>query len=90
MFRTTPSLDWAEAVYEDGYGPSKIPVRHSRRLIFHKTESGLPPFFVVVDRLSAKDGARHAFEQIWHLETCTCETRSDTFDAACPGTSGWG
>ncbi len=81
VFRTSPSLDWAEAVYEDGYGPSKIPVRHARRLIFHKNESGLPPFFVVVDRLSAGDGAQHTFEQIWHLETCTCETRSDTFDA---------
>ena len=81
VFRTTPTLDWAEAVYEDGYGPSKIPVRHARRLIFHKTEPGLPPFFVVVDRLSANDGTRHAFEQIWHLETCTCETRSNSFRA---------
>ena len=81
VFRTTPTLDWAEATYADGYGPAKIPVRHTRRLIFHKAESGLPPFFVVVDRLSASDGQSHAFEQLWHLENCTYEGRADSFSA---------
>ena len=81
VFRTTPTRDWAEAVYEDGYGPAKTPVRHARRLIFHKDESGLPPFFVVVDRLSATDGQSHDFEQLWHLETCTYEGRTNSFSA---------
>ena len=81
VFRTTPTRDWAEATFADGYGPAKIPVRHARRLIFHKAESGLPPFFVVVDRLSAADGRQHAFEQLWHLENCTYTERADSFSA---------
>jgi hypothetical protein len=81
VFRTTPTRDWAEATFADGYGPAKIPVRHARRLIFHKAESGLPPFFVVVDRLSAADGRQHAFEQLWHLENCTYTGRADSFSA---------
>lgn len=55
--------------------------RLARRLIFHKAESGLPPFFVVVDRLSAADGRQHAFEQLWHLENCTYTERADSFSA---------
>ena len=81
VFRTTPTRDWAEATFADGYGPAKIPVRHARRLIFHKAEPGLPPFFVVVDRLSAADGKPHSFEQLWHLETCTYAGRADAFSA---------
>ena len=76
------SVDWARAAYEDGYGPGrKIKVRHERTLMFHKAEAGLSPFFVVIDRLSPQDGAKHSFEQLWHLETCGCEMRANGFTA---------
>ncbi len=81
VFRTSPARDWADAVYDEGYGPAKIAVKHARRLIFHKAEASMPPFFVVVDRISSPDSKSHSFEQIWHLETCTCELRPDSFTA---------
>jgi len=88
VFRTTPALDLAEAVYSDGYGPKKTKVEHSRRVVFHKSEEGLPPFFVVIDRLSAADGGRHRFEQLWHLSKCECETGADSFTADFGGGTG--
>ena len=64
-FETGETREWAEASYSEGYGPGKIPVKHTRKLIFLKNESGLPPMFVSVDRFEA-DGA-HDCELIWHL-----------------------
>ena len=69
-FSTTPGRDFAKAAFTEGYGPSGIPVVHERTVLFVKDEKGLPPFFAVVDRLTAKDEARHAFQSIWHLAPC--------------------
>ncbi len=68
-FSTTPGRDRARAAFTAGYGPQGIPVVHDRTVVFVKDEKGLPPFFVVADRLTAKDGARHAFQAIWHLDS---------------------
>ncbi len=55
----------AEASYDEGYGPGKIRVRHTRKLIFLKNEPGLPPMFVSVDRFEAAEA--HDVQLIWHL-----------------------
>ena len=42
---------------------------HERTTIFFKKVSGLAPFFVVVDRLTAPDDKPHTYDSLWHLET---------------------
>ncbi len=64
-FEIGETREIAEASYDEGYGPEKIRVRHTRKLIFLKQESALPPMFVSVDRLEAD--AEHRCELIWHL-----------------------
>ena len=59
------SRETAEASYDEGYGPDKIRVRHTRKLIFLKDEPGLPPMFVSVDRFEA--GEEHDCQLIWHM-----------------------
>ncbi len=55
--------------YDDGYaGKVGDAVTHSRRLMFFKHPEGTRPFLAVVDRLVAKDGKPHDYEQIWHLQ----------------------
>ena len=77
-FATTPEVDWAGAIYTNAYGDvreryayradRKLFVRHSRKLVFHKAVKGLDPFFVVIDRMGARDGGKpHDYEIMWHL-----------------------
>lgn len=67
FWQTDESRDVAEASYTDGYGPDHIPVIHTRRLIFLKNETSLPPLFLVIDRLTARDDVPHSYEILWHL-----------------------
>ncbi len=70
-FITTDEADLARAEYSEGYGGDLDPTVHERRLIFFKRPPhGLPPFFAVVDRLTAPDDRRRSYEAIWHLEDC--------------------
>ncbi len=78
-FSTTPGRDRAQAAFTAGYGPQGTPVVHDRTVVFVKDEKGLPPFFVVADRLTAKDGSRHAFQAIWHLASCNLAIDGATF-----------
>ncbi len=68
-FETGEGCEEAEASYSEGYGPSKIRVRHTRKLIFLKKEASLPPMFAAVDRFEAESGddGEHSVELIWHL-----------------------
>lgn len=68
-FSTTPLLDIAEMIYEDGYaGLGKNAVTHHRKLMFFKQPEGTTPFFAVIDRLNVNDSKVHSYEQIWHLQ----------------------
>ena len=78
-FSASPARDVARSVYKDGYGPQQKPVTHDRTVLFLKEEPGLAPFFVVVDRLSAPNDRPHAFEIMWHLETCQLAIDGQTF-----------
>ena len=57
-------------------------------MIFLKAVYGLAPFFVVVDRVSARDGAEHTYEQLWHLEDCALAISNATFRAEFAGGTG--
>lgn len=62
------NVEAADAVYDEGYGPeADASVTHSRRVFFLRQWPGLPPCFVVVDRLRALDGREHAYEAQWHV-----------------------
>ena len=101
-FEITDTRETAEASYDEGYGPGKIRVRHTRKLIFLKNEADLPPMFVSIDRFEADeaDGA-HDCELIWHLcdnptvtdGRCVHNTFPDgtgiTVASSCGGTQLW-
>ncbi len=68
VFSSAPDREFAEAVYDEGYGPDKdLSVTHKRKLIFLKKPAGLPPLFLTVDDFTASDGKQHSYELIWHL-----------------------
>jgi len=77
---TNTAADWAEAVYDEGWGrDAKRIVRHTRRVVFLK-----PDLFVVVDRLESLDGKPHRYETLFHLDAAeaavdglTVSTRTD-------------
>ena len=65
---SSENRDVAESDYTGGYGEEQLLyVDWTRKLIFLKNESGLPPMFVVVDRFKAKDDKTHGYELIWHM-----------------------
>ena len=70
-FTSNDEVDVARDAYVKGYGRGKVPVKatHERTTIFFKKVSGLAPFFVVVDRLTAPDDKPHTYDSLWHLET---------------------
>jgi hypothetical protein len=63
-FGTHATADWAEAVYDEGWGPdAKRIARHTRRVVFLK-----PDLFAVIDRLESLDGKPHRYEALFHLD----------------------
>ena len=80
-FSTTPERDVAKAAFRLGYGAGKDcddTVAHVRTVEFLKGDS---PRFVITDELTAKDDGEHAYEQLWHLETCTLKLNERDFVA---------
>ncbi|WP_172294269.1 alginate lyase family protein [Pseudoruegeria sp. HB172150] len=63
-WRKGATVEVAEAVYDEGYGPDALrSVAHHRRVLFLK-ELGA---FLVVDRLIPRDGAVHGYQALWHM-----------------------
>lgn len=62
-------IEWAEGVYDEGFGPEFTPVRHTRRLIWYKNGYGdvKAPFWVVLDHFEPKDNKEHEYTLLWHL-----------------------
>ena len=89
LFRKAPfryffgtDVEWCSARYADGYGDRReTKAEHRRTLVFHKSAPDLRPFFVVIDRFSADDGAEHEYEIIWHLEDCRYVQTARSFAA---------
>lgn len=67
------AYDLAESQYEEGYGPDVIRlVNHRRKVIFVKQPAApLSPFALVIDRIDSTDGAPHACQSLWHMNTDT-------------------
>ena len=61
--------EWAEGVYDEGFGPEFTPVRHTRRLTWYKEDVGeiKAPFWVVLDTFEPKDDKEHEYTLLWHL-----------------------
>jgi hypothetical protein len=57
------NLDYAHGIYDDGFGPERIPVVHSRHVVFKKKE-----YWLVLDCLDGKK--EHAFEALYHFKPC--------------------
>lgn len=60
------TVDYAEAVYHEGYGEDvDKTISHKRAVYFLKTVDQTVPFFVVVDRMKAD--REHTYELLWHM-----------------------
>ena len=99
-FYTCPGFDAARGVYEEGYGPEYIDVCHERRVILLKDDPRLGfPLVVVLDRLYNRDGKRHRYELLWHLEDVPASLEGamavsrhpggPSLTIACAGAQGW-
>lgn len=57
--------DYAEGVYDEGYGPeARVRAVHVRRVFFRRTGA---PLVLVVDRLEAAES--HVYEWLWHVDS---------------------
>ena len=81
---TNDDFDYAEGVYDSGYGPSNaVAVNHVRQVVFVK-----PGYWLVIDTMRPADGAEHEYEAMFHLDaedaTADPKDRSVTveYDAA--------
>lgn len=63
------NIEIAEGIYDSGFGPDLIAVRHERTLIWHKNGIGeiKTPFYTVFDRFIPKDKNEHTYTLLWHL-----------------------
>ncbi len=68
--RLGADMDLARGVYDQGFGPSLIPVTHRRTVVKVKSHPlGLDTFYLVIDRLYSGDGAPHTYAARWQLES---------------------
>ena len=60
------AVDYAEAVYDEGYGEdADKTISHRRAVYFLKSVDQTAPFFVTVDRMKAD--REHTYELLWHM-----------------------
>lgn len=65
VWDTNAASDYAEATFDEGFGaPVGKGVAHTRAVLFIK-----PGFWVVCDRLEAKDGKEHGYEALFHFDS---------------------
>jgi hypothetical protein len=69
-YRIEEDFEYAEAEYNEGYGPqADRSVSHRRSVLFlKKAPAGLSPFFVVIDRFFPEGNKTHFYETLWHLD----------------------
>ena len=53
-------IDFAGGVFENGYGPDKIKVKHSRYVLYKKED-----YWLIIDELSGE--GEHTFESLFHF-----------------------
>ena len=61
---TSDDFDYAEGVYDSGYGPENaVDVVHTRQVVFVR-----PDYWVAIDTMRPADDARHEYEAMFHLD----------------------
>jgi len=65
-------FDFASGTYNDGYGADKIPVTHSRFVLFKKKE-----YWLILDYLTGKE--KHRFEALYHFTPCQVRLDKDQY-----------
>ena len=76
------SVDSAEGTYNEGYGPSLIPVTHSRKVIFFKKGvEGTKTLALVIDRYVSEDGNEHEFATSYQMDTQPYTVKGSTYTA---------
>jgi hypothetical protein len=67
---TNENLDFASGTYDNGYGSQRIPVIHSRYVLFKKKE-----YWLVLDYLIG--ASTHNFEALYHFTPCDVKINAD-------------
>jgi hypothetical protein len=82
-YRIEEDFDYAEAEYNEGYGPkADRSVSHRRSVLFlKKVPAGLSPFFAVIDRFFPGGEEPHFYETLWHLDEKAVEIRGNSISA---------
>jgi len=57
---STEKLDYAYGIYEHGYGPERLPVSHSRLVLFKKQD-----YWLVLDYIQGE--SKHQFDLLYHF-----------------------
>jgi len=64
-WQSTPGYDYADGIYDQGYGSDNKPIAtQTRRVLFIK-----PDLFLIVDTLAPNDTTSHSYQARWHLDT---------------------
>jgi hypothetical protein len=94
-YRIEEDFDYAEAEYDEGYGPgADRSVSHRRGILFlKKVPPGLSPFLVVIDRFFCGGDKTHFYETLWHLNEDPVELKGNSvssggLDIFCSGGPG--
>jgi hypothetical protein len=70
IWSTSKESDYVEATYDDPFGGAVGKgVQHTRAVLFIK-----PDFWVMLDRLTAVDGAEHTYQPMFHFD---CPVKAD-------------
>ncbi|MDR0449683.1 MAG: heparinase II/III family protein, partial [Treponema sp.] len=69
-YRIEDDFDFADAEYNEGYGPDcDRSVTHRRSVVFFKkVPAPLSPFFAVIDRFYAEKNKEHVYDLLWHFD----------------------
>ena len=60
---SNPVIDFVTACYDNGYGSQRVPVTHSRNVIFKKNE-----YWLILDVLQG--AGKHSIESLYHFTPC--------------------
>ncbi len=86
LWELSDARETVEARYDEGYGADKLPLVHTRRVIFLKNEPGLAPMFAVIDRFEAE--GEHRYELIWHMPDHPVTLAGRSVTHTCEGGAG--
>ncbi len=76
-FGTSDAIDYASGWYVGGYGSTTNRIAtHRREIAFLKPTASKAPLMVVVDTLTSRNGAAHAYDLRWHLKSTNWQSET--------------